>query len=172
MELLERFKRGDEGAFEVLFRQFQSQVYAWIVRIVRDRGAAEELTVETFWRIYRARERFDPQRKFGAWARRIATNLAFDHMRKRNLTVELREDFSQEKLPDAAVQEETRRKIREAFARLPAKFRVPATLALVEERSHEEIASALGISANAVKLRVFRAVRVLRKELAKLGVKP
>ncbi len=51
MELLERFAAGDLAAFEALFRAHQKEVFAWIVRIVRDRGIAEDLTVETFWRI-------------------------------------------------------------------------------------------------------------------------
>lgn len=72
---LERFTRGDIQAFEALFREYQGEVYGWIIRIVHDSGAAEDLTIETFWRIYRARARFDPCRSFGAWARRIATNL-------------------------------------------------------------------------------------------------
>ena len=62
MELLERFATGDLEAFETLFRGHQKHVYAWIVRIVRDSGIAEDLTVETFWRIYRSRARFDPGR--------------------------------------------------------------------------------------------------------------
>ena len=81
MDLLERFAAGDLEAFEVLFRQHQQHVYAWIVRIVRDSGIAEDLTVETFWRIYRCRARFDPKGSFGAWAYRIATNAALDHLR-------------------------------------------------------------------------------------------
>ena len=79
MELLKRFRQGDPDAFEALFRQFQGEVYSWIVRIVRDPSTAEDLTVDTFWRIYRARGRFDSEKSFGAWARRIATNLAIDH---------------------------------------------------------------------------------------------
>jgi DNA-directed RNA polymerase specialized sigma24 family protein len=55
---------------------------------------------------------------------------------------------------------------------LPAKYRVPATLALVEEEPYEEIAAALGISVGAVKSRVFRAVRLLREKLRRLGVEP
>ena len=62
MELLERFAAGDLEAFEALFRQHQKEVYAWTVRIVRDSCAAEDLTVETFWRVYRARGRFRPRR--------------------------------------------------------------------------------------------------------------
>ena len=72
MELLERFTTGDVEAFEILFQQYQKDVYGWIVRIVRNPTAAEELTVETFWRVYRSRARFDPTRSFGAWTRRIA----------------------------------------------------------------------------------------------------
>ena len=72
---LEPFTRGDIQAFETLFRAYQGEVYGWIVRIVRDPGAAEDITVETFWRIYRARARFDPRRPFGAWVRRMPLTL-------------------------------------------------------------------------------------------------
>src|SRR6059036_2745044 len=93
MELLERFASGDLEAFEALFRQHQKEVYAWIVRIVRDIGIAEDLTVETFWRIYKARSRFQPQGNFRAWARRIATNAAFDHLRHSHRATDLPEDL-------------------------------------------------------------------------------
>jgi len=118
MDLLQRFALGEIDAFETLVRQFQGDIYAWTVRMVRDPGAAEDLTVETLWRIYRARHQFRPDGNFGAWARRIATNLA-----------------------------------------------------MVEERPYEEIAEALGTSVGAVKLRVFRAVRILRKRLRQVGIR-
>jgi RNA polymerase sigma-70 factor, ECF subfamily len=165
MELLERFARGDLEAFETLFRQFQSAVYGWIVRIVRHPGVAEELTVETFWRIYRARARFDPAGNFGAWARRIATNVALDHLKTRRVEVELPNDLSQGPLPDSVVQRETHDRIERAFRQLPARLQAAAALALIEERPYQEIAEALGTSVGAVKLRVFRAVRLLRKKL-------
>src|SRR2546428_13835113 len=82
MDLLRRFALGEIDAFETLVRQFQGDIYAWIVRIVRDRGIAEDLTVEALWRIYRARHQFRPDGNFAAWARRIATNLAIDHLRR------------------------------------------------------------------------------------------
>jgi DNA-directed RNA polymerase specialized sigma24 family protein len=55
---------------------------------------------------------------------------------------------------------------------LPAKLQVAATLALIEELPYDEIAGALGTSVGAVKLRVFRAVRILRKRLSQAGVGP
>jgi RNA polymerase sigma-70 factor (ECF subfamily) len=82
MDLLERFARGDLEAFELLFRQFHRDVYGWLVRLTRNPAAAEDLTVEVFWRIYRAHARFDPSRSFGAWARRIASNAALDYLRR------------------------------------------------------------------------------------------
>ncbi len=170
MELLERFAAGDLDAFEALFRQHQKQVYAWIVRVVRDSGIAEDLTVETFWRIYRSRARFDPAANFGAWAYRIATNAALDHLRRSRRETELPDDLAAVARPDPAVRSETRERIRHAFSRLPAKYRLVATLALIEEEPYEKIAEAAGISAALVKVRVFRAVRMLRKQLTAMGV--
>ncbi len=122
MELLERFALGDLEAFETLFRQFQGEVYGWIIRVVRDPGISEDLTVETFWRIYRAHARFDPARSFGAWARRIATNAALDHLK----TVRGRgdaprrpygpeENLSQGTPSDPAVRRDLRDRIEHAF---------------------------------------------------------
>src|SRR5690349_6273959 len=84
---LERFTQGDLVAFETVFQEFQGPVYGWIMRIVRDRGAAEELTVETFWRAWNARARFDARRGFGAWARRIASDLALNHLKRRGVVL-------------------------------------------------------------------------------------
>jgi RNA polymerase sigma-70 factor, ECF subfamily len=170
MELLERFAAGDLEAFEALFRAHQREVYAWVVRIVRDHGIAEDLTVETFWRIYRSRSRLDPAGNFRAWARRIATNAALDHLRSARHETELPEDLAGLPAPDPAVRRETREQIKGAFSQLPAKYRLVATLALIEEEPYDKIAEAAGISAGLVKIRVFRAVRMLRKKLSSLAV--
>jgi RNA polymerase sigma-70 factor (ECF subfamily) len=172
MDLLQRFALGEIDAFETLVRQFQGDIYAWVVRIVRDPGIAEDLTVETLWRIYRARHQFRPEGSFAAWSRRIATNLALDYLRRKRPERSLLAETAEATPPDRLVQEETRQKIRQAFRRLPAKLQVTATLALGEEQPYEEIADALGISVGAVKLRVFRAIRVLRKKLNNLAVRP
>ncbi len=170
MELLARFAAGDPDAFEMLFREHQKEVYAWIVRIVRDAGIAEDLTVETFWRIYKYRSRFDPAGNFRAWSRRIATNAALDHLRHSRREIELPEDLASAGAADPAVRRETREKLKQAFFQLPAKYRLVATLALIEEEPYNRIAEAMGISAALVKMRVFRAVRILRKKLNSLGV--
>ena len=153
MDLLRRFALGEIDAFETLVRQFQGDIYAWIVRIVRDPGIAEDLTAETLWRIYRARHQFRPDGNFGAWARRIATNLAFDHLRRKRPEQSLLAEPAGAPQSDQLLQRETREKIQQAFRRLPAKLQVAAMLALVEEQPYDEIADALGTSVGAVKLR-------------------
>jgi len=172
MELLERFSAGDLDAFEVLFRQHQAEVYRWVVRIVRSPAAAEDLTVEAFWRAYRAHAHFEAKGNWGAWLRRIATNAALDHLRRERPESELPANLAAAPLPDGAVQNETRSQIRKALAELPARLRIVAVLALIEEEPHARIAAALGISEGAVKLRLFRGVRLLRKKLERMGVRP
>ena len=174
--VLNAFRHGDVDAFETLFRQHQSAVYGWILRIVRNPAAAEELTVETFWRIHQAHARFEPSRGFEGWARRIATHAALDWMRsgraEREMTTELSADPAGPVLADPAVSAEIRSKTASAFARLPAELRIAAVLAGIEVLPHKDIAEAMGISVAAVKLRVFRAVRLLRKDLERQGIRP
>jgi len=172
MELLERFAAGDLDAFESLFRQYQREVYRWIVRIVRDPAAAEDLTVETFWRVHRAHGQFRADGNFAAWLRRIATNLALDHLRRARPVFELPEQIAAEEKPDAVVQQETRKKISRAFAELPPRLRVVVQLGLIEDESYKAIAESLRITPVAVKLRMFRGVRMLRKKLQQQGVRP
>ena len=140
MDLLQRFVRGEIDAFETLVRQFQGDIYAWIVRIVRDPGIAEDLTVETLWRTYQARKQFRPDGSFAAWSRGIATNLALDHLRRKRPEQGLLAEPAGAPPPDHLVEQEIREKIQQAFRRLPAKLQLAATLALLEGQSYEEIA--------------------------------
>jgi RNA polymerase sigma-70 factor (ECF subfamily) len=169
---LNRFRQGDIDAFESLFRLHQRAVYGWALRIVRNPAAAEDITVEAFWRIHRAHARFQPERAFEPWARRIATRAALDFLRAHRPEVDLPVDLAAPPGVDLAVSAEIRSKTAQAFARLPPKLRIAATLAVIEEQPHKEVAAALGISIAAVKLRVFRALRLLRKDLLRQGITP
>jgi RNA polymerase sigma-70 factor (ECF subfamily) len=174
--VLNLFRQGDADAFEALFRQHQRAVYGWILRIVRNPATAEELTVESFWRIYQAHARFDPAQGFEGWARRIATRVALDWLRAKRTECELSMEVCTEVAApvetDPAVTAEIRRKTALAFGRLPPKLRIAATLAVIEEQPQKDVAAALGISVAAVKVRVFRALRLLRKDLEEQGIRP
>jgi RNA polymerase sigma-70 factor (ECF subfamily) len=174
--VLNEFRQGNPEAFETLFHQHQRAVYGWILRIVRNGSAAEELTIESFWRIHQAHARFDPARGFEGWARRIATHAALDWLRaqpaQNALSMEACAEVKAPAEADPVVTAEIRSKTALAFGRLPPKLRIAATLAVIEELPHKEVAAALGISVAAVKLRVFRALRLLRKDLERQGITP
>ncbi len=176
MNVLDQFRLGDIDAFESLFREHQRAVYRWILRMVRDNSAAEDLTVETFWRISRAHARFDSARAFEPWARRIATRVALDWLRTHRpefaASAQELADLPAAPAADPGIAAEIRLKTAQAFARLPPRLRVAAILAVVEQQPHKEVAAALGISVAAVKLRVFRALRLLRKDLEQQGITP
>jgi RNA polymerase sigma-70 factor (ECF subfamily) len=175
-DVLNQFQQGSsetvEAAFETLFRLHQRAVYGWILRIVRNPAAAEDLTIESFWRIHQAHARFDPSQGFEGWARRIATHAALDWMRARRPDSELTAEVANPAETDPAVTAEIRLKTAQAFGRLPPKLRIAATLAVIEEQPQKDVAAALGISVAAVKLRVFRALRLLRKDLERQGITP
>ncbi len=175
-DVLDQFSRGDRDAFETLFRRHQSAVYGWVLRIARNPAAAEDLTVETFWRIFQAHARFDSARGFAPWARCIATRVALDWLRARRPECELTDVVMAtqvaEAVTDPAISAEIRLKTAQAFGRLPTRLRVAAILSVVEQEPHKEVAAALGISVAAVKLRVFRALRLLRKDLERQGITP
>jgi RNA polymerase sigma-70 factor, ECF subfamily len=174
--VLDRFRQGDVDAFETLFRMHQGSVFGWVLRIVRDRAAAEDVTIEAFWRIHRAHARFDSSRGFEPWARRVATHAALDWLRRQKpeskLAPEIWMNVAAPSTGDAAVGDEIHRRTAEAFARLPPKLRLAAVLAVVEDRPHKEVAEALGITVGAVKLRVFRALRLLKRDLKEQGITP
>ncbi len=170
-ELLMRFAQGDLDAFESLYREYHAEVYQWAMRIVRDVGIAEEVLVDAFWRVYRGRAQFDASRSFGAWMRRITTNVALDHLRKmrsRASWVTIQDQIA----APATVAHGLSESVLRAFRTLSPKLQIVATLALIEELPYAEIADALHLPVGTVKSRSFRAIRALRKELAQLGIQP
>lgn len=174
--VLIRFQQGDLDAFEELFQLHHYAVYGWALRLVRDPGAADEITIDCFWRLYRAHARFDPRRDFAPWARRIATHAALDWMRaqrtERSLRLEMPADVAETRAIEPGVSAEIRNAVEEALKLLPPKLRVAVVLTLVEEMPQMEAAEELGITLTALKVRVHRATRRLREELTKRGIEP
>jgi RNA polymerase sigma-70 factor, ECF subfamily len=172
MELLRRFVEGDMAAFETIFREAEPDIYRWLLRMVRDPAIAEDLVIETFWRVYRSRATFDWTQSLQPWVRRIATNVARDHLRRRPREVGLPQSLSTPPQPDPAVSQDIASKVAQAIAALPPRHRIVVVLALVEEVPYSEIADALGLPVGTVKSRVFHAVRRLRRRLRQLGIEP
>jgi len=168
--LLERFVQGDHAALEALYRRFETEVYVWILRIVRDSSAAEDVLAQSFWRAYRGRARFDVAQSFGAWMRRIATNASLDHLRGERRHVGWSQIGEGSPAP-AGADPELREAITVAFRRLPPKLQLVAALALIEGRSLAEVAEALDVPVGTVKSRLSRASARLRTDLVRQGIR-
>lgn len=81
--LLRRAQRGDLAAFEQLMLLHEQAIFNYLYRLVNNRADAEDLTQETFIKFYHSIRRVDPTRKFSSWLYRVATNTAYDWLRKK-----------------------------------------------------------------------------------------
>lgn len=83
--LLDGVRRGDLSAFEGLVRALTGPIYGYVAAIVRDDGAAEEITQDTLIRVYRKRSGLNHGGTLRGYCYRTATNLALDHIRSRRV---------------------------------------------------------------------------------------
>jgi len=180
-ELVRRCLAGDEGAYRELVGRYERQVYSLAFRMVRVREDAEDLTQETFVRMFRALDRYDPTRAFPAWIFTIAARLSIDHVRRRRLkTVSLTrvEPGSEEERTievedtslgpeELAVRSEEERAAGDLIGSLPEHYRVVVMLRHQQGLSYEEIAEALRLPLGTVKARIHRARALLKQRLEK-----
>ena len=83
LDLMLRVRDGDAASFEILLRRYRLPLVSYFRRMVRDQGLAEDLAQEVFLRVYKSRERYQPEARFTTWLYRIATNLALNAIRDR-----------------------------------------------------------------------------------------
>ena len=177
--LIRRCLAGDEKAYRELVERYQAQVYSVALRMVRRSEDAEDLTQETFVRMFRALSRYDPTRPFAAWLFTIASRLCIDHIRRRRvspISLTQRERESEEeyeidvedpglKPDEAAVHAEESRRAADLIDSLPPHYRIVVILRHVQDLSYEEIAEALHLPLGTVKARIHRARSLLRARI-------
>jgi RNA polymerase sigma-70 factor (ECF subfamily) len=185
-ELVARAKAGELDAFEALTNRYEQRVYSLALRMLRHEQDAEDVTQQTFLSALEGLEGFRGDASFSTWLLRMATYAALKVIRKRKGldTVSLEEatepaedydtiphpeyiaDWRQS--PEQLVQEnETRRLLDEALAKLDEKHRLVFLLRDVEGLSVKETADALGLSETNTKVRLLRARLQLREELTR-----
>ena len=165
--------------FDQVVERYWPRILRFVLASVRDSDAAECLTQECFFNAYRSRTRFRGEASVHTWLVRIAANLVRDHMRNRRLRfwrraerAALDNSIVADWLPDTAVTQEQRALIREqvqavwdATESLSARQRTVFLLRFVEDMDIADIASATGLTCNAVNVHLFRAVRAIRKRV-------
>ena len=178
-EILRRCLAGDERAYRELIQRYQRQVYSVALRMVRRNEDAEDLTQETFVRMFRALSRYDPTRPFAAWLFTIASRLCIDHIRRRRvspISLTQRERESEEeyeidvedpglKPDEVAAHAEASRRATDLIDSLPPHYRIVVILRHVQDLSYEEIAEALHLPLGTVKARIHRARALLKARI-------
>lgn len=166
--LAARARDGDVGAFEQLYRRHAGRVHSVCLRIIADRGAAEECTQDAFVRAWDALRRFRGDSSFATWLTRIAINVALARLKleRRHLRLVqpgdaefIESHAAPEEAPDADLDME------KLIASLPPAARAVFVLHTVEGYSHEEIAGLTGIAAGTCKAHVHRARQLLQARL-------
>ena len=158
---------GDRRAFERLYRAHVDRVYALCVRMVSDRGLAEELTQDVFVRAWEKLALFRGESSFGTWIHRLTVNLVLnrrdsDGRRDRRLVDDA---DAVEALPSRPLAPGDRMDLDKAIAGLPPGARRVFVLHDVEGYRHEEIADLLGITSGGSKAQLHRARLLLREAL-------
>lgn len=182
--LMRQLQEGEDEALEKLMDRYKEAIFGFAFRQTFDASAAADVTQETFVRVYLNRLKFRPTGSFRSWLYRIASNLCVDRARRarRAPTANVIEPIEREgggsiletleaagpSPADAAAREGEIADLKAEIALLPAALREPLVLFALEERSQQECAEILGVSAKAVEAKVARAKAVLRDRLAKL----
>jgi RNA polymerase sigma-70 factor, ECF subfamily len=180
MEWIARILRGERDLFHELIRPYERTVFLTAVSVLRDSTEAEDAAQEAMIKAYRALASFRGDAKFSTWLTTITLNEARSRLRKSaRVRVESLDDTGQEEdftpflvadwreIPSETLErEELAQQIQNAIEELPPSYREVFLLRDKEEMSIEEIAQALDVTANLVKVRLFRARMMLQKQLA------
>ena len=177
-ELMARAQADDRPAFDELVRRHERAVYVYARRCFGNEPRAAEATQDTFVRAYTYRASFKPEAgSVRGWILTVAANLVRDGLRARRDGPRPIEDAagvadSGRAGLDAYERVEIRAEVARALETLEPEHREVIALRFVSELSYEEVASVLGITVGAAKMRAARARDVLARRLAKLGEGP
>ena len=178
--IIEKCKRGDQAAFDVLIRAYEKRVYNLAYRLSGSYDDANDISVDAFIRIYQAIKLFRGEANFSTWLFRIVTNIYLDRRKrarnKQHLSLEEYIDLEENSVarqiesplptPDAVAElRERSDTLQSVINTLPDYQRAMIVLYHTEGKSYEEIAAIMALPLGTVKSRLNRARLVLREKL-------
>lgn len=177
-ELIARALKGDTSQFNRLMLRHKDWLYRYIRRYTLNADDAEDIMQDSFVSAWDALRRYDPERPFSAWLRRIALNKCRDRARRDKVyRAFIRRPFLDEGLPEVpdkdptpdhkAISNATLAKVHGAIRDLPASLRDPLILTALEGLSYKEAGQVLDLTPKAVELRIARARSKLSQTLSR-----
>jgi len=181
VRLIERIVARDQAALTELYERHSRLLFTLILRIVKDRGDAEDVLQEVFVRVWDRAEGYDASLGTpAAWLARISRNRAIDRLRARSVRADVSVQNADSAVPPSdstssgdpeglAVTSEQRRAIQSALAALPDNQRALIESAFFEGYTQSELAEQFNLPLGTVKTRIRNGMQMLKRALAALG---
>lgn len=166
-DLVLRSRSGDKRSFDVLIARYKTTLYQFIRRYVGHSDEAYDILQETFIAGWLALGRYDPERSFATWLRSIALNKCRDHGRRATVRRRIHKLFTDLTLivaPETGrifLEQDRLQRLDEAIAALPAFYKEPLLLTLVNGLTQQEAAEQLHTTPKAIEMRIMRARKKL-----------
>jgi RNA polymerase sigma-70 factor (ECF subfamily) len=172
--VLRKAQRGDERAFSLILRAYETPVYNYVLRLVGDRALAEDLTQEVFLRVYQGLPKFSLRCKFTTWLFQVTKNRVLDELRandRRPRALVALEDIPPLEVMDAPMERiEAIDALWTAVENLNVDLKMALLLRDVVGLSYSEIADSLEITLATVKWRIYKAREEVALTLAREGI--
>ena len=174
LAILRKAQRGDERAFAIIVRSYETPVFNYVLRLVGDRALAEDLTQEVFLRVYQGLPSFSLRSRFTTWMFQVTKNRVLDELRaveRRPRTVLAIEDAPSLEVLDTPFENiEEMDAVWRAINGLSVDLRMALLLRDVVGLSYTEIADSLEITLATVKWRIYKAREEVQLSLARDGI--
>ena len=167
----------DQQAYAELMSLYRDSIYYMLIRMVKNKDDAEDLTLMTFGKAFRYLDKYTPKYAFSTWLYRIALNNSIDFLRMKNnmpqyfeedlytssttSIIDQSEDNLQRTPEDEIIDKQRLQMLRAAVSELPEKYRKVIELRYYEDLAYEDIAERLGLTLSNVKIQIMRAKQML-----------
>lgn len=164
-----RVQQRDEAAFEILVHRHTQAIHTFVFRLIGDRVESEDLTQETFLRMWQRASKWVPGSvKFTTWLHQIARNLCIDEFRKaqsKKRTASVEAYDNQDSSLDRLAQLDQTAAVRKVLSELPERQRTALVLCQVQGWSQQAAAQVVGTTTDGIQALIARARRTLRNSV-------
>jgi len=172
--VLRKAQRGDERAFALIVRAYETPVYSYVLRLVGDRALAEDLTQEVFLRIFQGLPKFSLRSRFTTWMFQVTKNRVLDELRsieRRPRSLVPLEDLPPLEVVDAPFERvEAIDALWRAVENLNVDLKMALLLRDIVGMSYTEIADSLEVTLATVKWRIYKGREEVQLALAREGI--
>jgi RNA polymerase sigma-70 factor, ECF subfamily len=172
--ILRKAQKGDERAFSIIVRAYETPVYNYVYRLVGDRSLAEDLTQEVFLRVFQGLPKFSLRCRFTTWLFQVTKNRVLDELRanerRPRASVALEDVAPVEVLDQPFERMETIDAVWRAVEELNEDLKMALLLRDVVGLSYTEIADSLEVTLATVKWRIYKAREDVQLALAREGI--